>query len=108
MKAYQADIAKFETTTSESQNIEGQHHVLLSLKVTELESHAPAVRPCGGAGEGEVRRRLSHFQIRVRRGRLGCPGRGRSWCRLLCRSDCSTCSQQEKYTEGFPNHMSVS
>lgn len=33
------------STTGESQDIEGQHHVFLPLKVTELESQAPAVRP---------------------------------------------------------------
>ena len=33
------------STTGESQNIEGQHYVLLPLKITELESQPPAVRP---------------------------------------------------------------
>ncbi len=33
------------STTGESQYIEGQHHVFLSLKVTQLESQGPAVRP---------------------------------------------------------------
>ena len=33
------------STTGESQNVEGQHHVFLSLKITELESQASAVGP---------------------------------------------------------------
>ena len=33
------------STTGEGQNIEGQHYVLLPLKITELESHPLAVRP---------------------------------------------------------------
>lgn len=35
----------FRSTAGEGQDIKGQYHVFLSLKVTELESQPPAVRP---------------------------------------------------------------
>src|SRR5207302_2102620 len=57
------------STTGESQNIKRQHHVLLPLKVTELKTHAPAVGAYRRARQGEVRRRLAYFQVRMRRGR---------------------------------------
>src|SRR5262249_32166503 len=71
------------STASESQDVEGEYHVLLAFEVAQFETHPPSVRSDCGAGEREVRRGLTNFQVGVWRGG---PGRRRSLARRrLCR-----------------------
>jgi len=84
------------STTSEGQDVDGQHHIFLTLKITELIGLAI------GGPQGKVGRRLANFQICVRRRRrgfgrsLGSRSRSRRRSRCLRGGDQRSRHQQEK------------